>query len=132
METLTDYTLLVSATGFMALLLLVQVLVVDVLGLRAGHTPGTPVAPDHRDALFRATRTVANSNESIAVFILAVLFCIFSGASPDYSGYAAVAFVVARTLYAICYYGNLQILRSIVFGISLLSLAALIATGAFT
>ena len=132
METLGQYTLLIAATGLMALLLLVQVLVVDVLGLRAGHRPGSPVEANHEDALFRATRTVANANESIAVFVLAVLFCVFSGASPEYSGYAAMAYVVARALYAICYYSNQQIPRSIVFGVSLACLAALIATGAFT
>ncbi len=130
MEFVSEYSVAVSAVGVMALLLLIQVLVVDVVGLRSRHMPGSSIEANHDDLLFRVTRTVANSNESVAVFILAVLFCILSGASPDYSGYAAAGYVAARVAYAACYYSNLQTLRSVVFGLSLLFLAALIAVGA--
>lgn len=113
----------------MAALLLVQVIIADVLGIRSRHIPGAPVPADHGDPLFRATRVVANSNESIAVFILAILLCVLSEASAQYSGYAASAFVGARLMYALCYYFNLQTLRSVVFGISLLALAVLLGIG---
>lgn len=126
---MNEYALVITAAGAMALLLLIQILVADVLGVVSRHTPGTPVEPDHGNALFRATRTVANSNEIIAVFILAVLFCMLSGASSQYTGYAAWGFVAARTLYALCYYFNFQIMRSVVFGVSLAFLAALIGIG---
>ena len=127
-----DYSLLTAAVGTMTLLLLVQVLIVDVLGIRARHHPGAPVPPDHDNPLFRATRVVGNANESIAVFILAVVFAVMNGASPLYAGYAAWAYVAARIAFAVCYYLNLQTPRSICFGLSLVSLAALLGISVFT
>ena len=132
MEIASDYALAMGATGAMAILLLIQLIIADVVGIRARHVPGSPVPADHSDALFRVTRTVANANESIAIFILAIVFCVFSGASPLYTGYAAVAFVLARALYAVCYYFNVQLLRSVMFGISLVALAVMIGVGLMT
>ena len=126
---LEAYTAAISALGAMALLMFVQVIVVDVVGLRAKHSPGSAVEADHGNILFRVSRTVANTNESIAVFILALLFCVLSGASPAYTGYAAWAYVIARILFALCYYTNQQTLRSVCFGLSLFSLASLLVTG---
>ena len=126
------YGTAIAALGYVAALLLVQVLVADVVGLSRKHVPGTPVDGDHADPLFRASRTVGNANESIAVFLCALLFCILSAASPSYTGLAAWTFAISRTVYAGFYYANLQMLRSASFGISLLALAALIAVGAFT
>ena len=121
MDVALAYAGSVLALGAMALLMLVQLLVADVIGIRAKHVPGTPVLADHQSLLFRTTRTVANTNESIAVFILAILFCILSGASPAYTAYAAWAFVLSRALYAVFYYCNLQTLR--------LSLVAMLILG---
>ncbi len=129
MDILQTYEVTINAIGALALLLLLQILVADVVAIRSKHTPGSPIAGGHADLLFRVSRTVANSNESIAVFILAVLFCVLSGASPAFTGYAAWGYVAARVLYAFCYYSNLQILRSTVFGISLLCLVGLLVLG---
>jgi uncharacterized MAPEG superfamily protein len=115
--------------GVIALLMHMQVLVLDVLGLRAKHVPGTPVEANHGSPIFRASRTVANTNETIAVFILALMFCVLAQATPFHTVYAAWGFVVSRILYAICYYSNLKLLRSVVFGISLLFLFALLVIG---
>jgi uncharacterized membrane protein YecN with MAPEG domain len=68
--------------GVIALLMHMQVLVLDVLGLRAKHLPGTPVEANHGSPIFRASRTVANTNETIAVFILALMFCVLAQATP--------------------------------------------------
>ncbi len=119
----------VLALGGMAVLMFVQLLVADVLGIKSRHTPGSVVPADHENPLFRATRVMANTNESIAIFILAVLFCIYSSASPVYTAYAAWGFVATRAGYAMCYYCNVQLLRSLVFGISLLFLLALLLIG---
>lgn len=132
MDIPSAYNPALTAMAAMAVLLLLQILTVDILGIRAGHAPGSSVQADHSNPLFRATRTVANSNESIAVFILALVFCVLSGASPQYTGYAAWAYVASRTLYALCYYCNLQLLRSVIFGVSLLALAFLIGVGILT
>lgn len=131
MEIFADYQLTIFALGTLAVLMLVQLLAADVLGIQAKHKPGTPVAADHSNSLFRASRVVGNANESIAIFILAVAFCIMSGASPSYTAYAAWAYVVARFVYAGCYYGNMQTLRSTIFGVSLLALVALLVIGFF-
>ena len=131
MDFIQTYSSVITAMGALSLLMLSQVLVADVLGLRAKHLPGSQVPADHSNPLFRATRTVANTNESITVFVLAILFCIFSGASVSLTTYAAWTFVAARLLYAICYYSNLQRLRSTMFGVSLLALIGLIVIGFF-
>jgi uncharacterized MAPEG superfamily protein len=101
----------------MALLMLIQIVMADVLGILAKHVLGTPIEANHDSLLFRANRTVANTNESIAVFILVVVFCVLAGASP------------VHTAYAIFYYANWQLLRSVVFGVSLLFLFALLLIG---
>ena len=129
---LEAYASTTAALGTMTLLLLVQLVIADITGITWKHTPGTSVAEDHGNLLFRAVRTVANTNESIAIFICALLFCVLSGASPDYTAYGAWAFVTFRLIYAICYYSNLQTPRSIAFGFSLLSLVALLITGVST
>ncbi len=119
----------ILAMGCMAVLMFIQLIVADVVGIKAKHSPGSAVPSDHDNSLFRASRTMANTNESIAIFILSVLFCIYSNASPVYTAYAAWGFVTARAAYALCYYGNVQLLRSLVFGISLLFLLALLVIG---
>ena len=129
MEFAQTYSSVITAMGTLAFLMLCQVLVVDVLGIRANHIPGSQVPADHGNLLFRATRTVANTNEIIAVFILAVSFCLFSAASPSLTAYATWTFVAARFLFSLCYYSNLQRLRSTMFGVSLAALAALIFVG---
>lgn len=110
----------------------VQLLVADVLGIRNKHVPGTPVEPDHSNLLFRASRAVANTNESVAIFVCALLYCTLGYAHPIYTAYLAWAFVLARALYAVCYYANLQTPRSICFGLSLLILLAMLVVGAVT
>lgn len=129
MDISQTYSLALLALGAMALLMLVQLLVADVIGIRAKHVPGTPVPADHASLQFRATRTVANTNESIAIFIAALLFCLLSGASPHATAYAAWAFVACRFVYAIFYYANLQTLRSVIFAGAVASLVALLLIG---
>jgi uncharacterized MAPEG superfamily protein len=129
MELAQTYSTTIAALGTLAVLMFFQLLVADLIGLRTKHVPGSQVPSDHSNPLFRASRTVANTNESIAIFILAVLFCMLSGASASATGYSAWAFVIARLLYAACYYLNWQSPRSAMFGISLVALVALLITG---
>lgn len=113
----------------MALLMFVQIIVADVVGIRSKHTPGASVVTDHDDFLFRVNRTVANTNETIAIFILATIFCVLSSASPIYTCCAAWSFVLARVVYAVFYYSNLRLLRSLTFAVSMLALASLLVIG---
>lgn len=109
--------------------MLVQLLVADVAGIKAGHTPGSSIPSDHDSFLFRSARTVANINESIAIFLLAVLFCLFVGASPANTGTFCWVYLGARLAYLICYYLNIKLLRSISFIVSLIGIAGLIFVG---
>jgi uncharacterized MAPEG superfamily protein len=129
MDIAQTYEHTIYAIGALSLLLLCQVLVADIVGIRSKHVPGSAVHADHSDLLFRASRTVANTNESIAIFVLATAFCILSKASPGYTAYAAWGFVLVRSMYAVFYYSNLQLLRSVAFAASLISLASLLAAG---
>lgn len=129
MELTQLYTGTIVAIGTLALLMFCQIIVADVVGLKSKHLPGSQVSADHGKLLFRVTRTVANTNESIAIFIVAAMFCMLSGAAADSTAYAAWSFVAARFLYALCYYANLQAARSVMFGISLFALAALLVIG---
>ena len=129
MSVLEPYSLSVAALGYVAALLLTQLLVADVLGVMKKHTPGTPVEPSHSNPLFRVSRTVGNTNESIAVFVCALLFCFFAAADPGHTAIAAWTFAISRTLYAGFYYGNLQAPRSLSFALSLMALAGLIVIG---
>jgi len=77
------------ALGGMAFLMLIQILVVDRLRMGAKHVPGTPIDADQESLLLRASRTVANTNESIAAFILVVVFCVLADAYAVHAEYAA-------------------------------------------
>ncbi len=130
-EWLLPYQIVVGALGATAALLLVQILVVDVAGIRARHTPGTPVAPDHGLFLFRAVRAHANTNESIAAFVLLALFGILRGADAVWLGVLAWIYVGGRAAHMLCYYADLRLLRSAAFAVALLALLAMLAVGLF-
>lgn len=130
MEPLTNtYMLSLLCLGAMAGIMLMQILVIDAVGIMRKHTPGTPVEANHDDFLFRATRAHANTNEGIAVFLLLMLFGLFSGAKPDLFNYSACLYVMARLAYTTCYYLNAKLMRSTVFAISLLGLAGMLVAG---
>ena len=129
-EWLSPFVPTVLAMGAIAGLFLVQIAVVDFFGLRARHKPGTPVEPDHRNFLFRAVRAHANTNESLAAFILLALFGMFSSASPAWINALSWTYVAARLAHMLCYYADLRLARSLSFGIGLAALLGLFATGA--
>jgi len=124
-----SYDLTLLALGLMGLILFVQMLVVDIAGMKARHVPGYPIEPDHRSFLFRTARAHANSNESIAVFILLALFGMFSGASPGWLGNMAMLTVAGRLGHMLSYYAGLGVARSIAFGVVILGLAGMLVVG---
>lgn len=125
MEIATLYHLTIAALAAVGGLQLIQLLVADVAGIKNGHNPGGAIEPDHESFHFRSVRTVANMNESIAIFMLLTLAGILSGADPVWLGRLAWGYTLARILYAGCYWFNIKTLRSIMFGISLLALAGM-------
>ena len=129
-EWLVPYGATIWCLGIMGGLLLVQLIVLDIAGIRTGHVPGAAVAGDHGDFFFRASRAHANTNESLAAFALLALFGILHNASPGWFNLAAVVFVGARTAHMLCYYADQRTLRSAAFVVAFLALAAMLVLGA--
>ncbi len=123
---LEPYALTVGAMLATAALFIVQMLVLDVAGIKARHVPGAPVVADHASFLFRATRAHANTNESVAAFLLLVIVAIFSMASPKWTGIFSCLYVAGRLGHMLCYYASLKLARSVSFGVSLIALVALL------
>ena len=109
----------------MGLLLLVQVLVADVLGLRRKKPPGAAAEGGHDDLLWRAERAYGNTNETIAAFVLLSLAAIGYGAHPVLVNGAALTFVAARGAHALCYWADPRLARSGTWIVALLALLAL-------
>ncbi|NJO12894.1 MAG: MAPEG family protein [Gammaproteobacteria bacterium] len=109
-----------------AALFLVQLLVLDLTGIRAKHVPGTPIPADHNSFLFRATRAHANTNESIAAFILLTVIAVFASASSAWTNVSAWVYVAGRLGHMLCYYADLRAARSVAFAVSLLALLSLL------
>lgn len=126
------YGLTVNAWLAMAGLLLVQLVVADLLGIRARHAPGSPVPYDPANPLFRAVRALGNSNESIAIFVLLTLACVGRGADPVATGAAAWSFTGFRAGHALCYWAGIGLARSLCFAGALLSLLALLGVAFWT
>jgi uncharacterized MAPEG superfamily protein len=125
-ELLLPYEGLLTASAVLAALVLVQVLVNDIAGMRAKHVPGMPVAGGHGDFHFRAQRAHANTNENLPVHVLLVVLAVFLSASPRWTGLAAWAFALARAGHMMFYYFDLRLARSIAFGAGLAAQFALL------
>jgi uncharacterized MAPEG superfamily protein len=126
---LLPYAYTVLAMAAVAALFLIQILVVDFASIKARHPPGTPVPADHGSFLFRAVRAHANTNESIAGFILLALFGMLSGAPALAFNLLAWTYVLGRAGHMACYYVNLKTARSLFFGVGLAALLAMLAVG---
>ena len=127
---LAAFTPVIWAMGAIGLLLLIQLLVVDIAGIRSRHVPGTPVTAEHGVFMFRATRAHANTNESVAAFVLLSLFGIFSSASASWLNVLVWVFVLGRVAHMICYYADQRMLRSVAFAVSLAALFCIFIVGA--
>jgi len=115
--------------GLTGLMMLVQILIADVAAIKLQHTPGFPVKPDHNSFLFRAARVHANTNESIAAFVLFALFGVFTASNSLYLNAFSVIYLVSRIAHMCFYYGNFKLARSISFPLSLIGLIGMFITG---
>lgn len=125
MENISAYHLTGLAMGLTGGLLFLQLLVADIAGMKGSRVPGAPIEPDHNNFLYRASRTMGNMNESVAIFIIFTLVGILSGADPVWLGRFALLYVGARALFTVCYWFNIKLLRSVCFGVSLIALLGL-------
>jgi len=129
MEFNEAYKLTVLVLGLTGFLVWLQLALVDVLGIRMKHTPGYAIEQNHESLLFRANRTLSNSNESIGILILLSLFAILSSANPAWLNGFAIAYLVGRVCHMACYYLNLKLLRSASFAISFVALLGMFIVG---
>ena len=74
----------------------------------------------------RATWAHQNSFETFMIFATAALMAYVTNVDSIWAGYAAIAFVVARSLYSIFYISNIPLLRSLMFGVGSACSATLI------
>ena len=128
-DLLQPYALSIWCFLFIGGLLLVQLLIADVVGLTRGHVPGTAVAAAHESFHFRATRSHANTNESIASYILLGLAGMAVGADPQWLNGLSAAYCVSRVGHMVCYLAGWSIARSVSFVFSLLALFGMFAAG---
>lgn len=129
MELFFPYKITLLIVGLTGVLLFVQILIADVTAIKQKHTPGYPIAPNHKDFLFRAARAQANTNESIAIFCLFALFAVLSSADPDYLNAFSVLYFAGRLVHMLAYYARVALVRSIAFGVSLAGLAGMFVAG---
>ena len=132
MELFDPYKITLLVAGLTGLMMLIQILIADVAAIKEQHTPGYPVKPDHTSFLFRAARAHANTNESIAVFVLFLLFGVFSASSALYLNAFSSIYLVSRIAHMCFYYGNFKLARSISFPLSLIGLIGMFITGLMT
>jgi len=126
---LAPYAPTIWALGTTGGLLLIQILVADIAGIRVHHAPGTPVPADPTSFLFRAVRAHANTNESVAVFILLALFGILSMVSVSTLNILAWVYVAGRVGHMLFYYAGIAPLRSVSFAVSILALLGMLVLG---
>jgi uncharacterized MAPEG superfamily protein len=125
-EAMMAYHSTLVACVVLAGLVLLQVLVADFAGIRAKHVPGMPITEGHGNFLFRATRALGNTNETLGLFLLLVALALLLGANPKWTNLLAGAYVAARAGHMGFYYARLGLARSILFGVGLAAQAGLL------
>lgn len=125
-ELLAAYGPAVTAAVVLAALILVQVLVADVAGIKARHVPGMPVTEGHGSFLFRSVRALGNTNETLGLFLLLMGCALLLQASPTWVNILAWVYVGARIAHTASYYARFGRTRGVVFGIGLTAQAGLL------
>lgn len=118
-EALLAYQSTLCAATVLAGLLLLQVLIADVAGMRAKHVPGMPVIDGHASFHFRATRAFGNTNETLGLTLLLLALALLVGANPKWTNALAWTYVAARAGHMAFYYARLGLARSLAFGLGL-------------
>ena len=125
-EFVVPYGSALTACVLLGALYLVQALVADVVGIRAGHVPGMPITSGHGDLLFRTTRAQANTNENLPVFLLLTVAAVLLGAGVVWTNRLVWTFVLTRAAHMLAYYADLRPVRSAIFALSTVALLGLL------
>jgi len=127
METLAaTHLCALAAAVTLAVLILIQFVVVDVVSIRSKQVPGMPVTGGHESFHFRAVRAHANTYENLGLFLLVFFCALLLGADPQWTAIAAWSFTTARGAHMLCYYADWRMARSAAFGLGLLAQVALV------
>lgn len=129
MEFIEPYKLTVLVLGLSGFMFWLQLVVTDAVGIATKHTPGYSIEQNHESFLFRSGRVFSNSNETVGILILFVLFAILSSANAAWLNGLSLAYLGGRVGHMICYYANLKTLRSVSFVISFISLLGMFVVG---
>ena len=113
------YTSSLAACTVLGALIYIQVLVADLAGMKARHVPGMPVTEGHASFLFRAVRALANTNETLGLFLLLMFAALSLQANVAWVNGLAWAFVAARAMHMVCYYARWGVARGVAFGAGL-------------
>ena len=100
-------------------LIMAQVLVADLAGMKAKHVPGMPVTDGHASFHFRAVRAIGNTNETLGLFLLLAALAIALAANPKWTNALAWTYVAGRAGHMAFYYARIGVARSIAFGVGL-------------
>ncbi|WP_305857687.1 MAPEG family protein [Balneatrix alpica] len=129
MELLAQYQISILVVGLTGLMFFVQLLVADVASIKKGHIPGTIIEQSHDNFLFRSSRVFANSNETVGIFILFLMFAFLSSSDSSWVNISSAVYFIGRLGHMFFYYANLKALRSVAFGVSLLGLVSIFISG---
>lgn len=129
MDFIEPYKITVLVLGLSGFTFLLQLAVVDIVGIKVKHIPGHTIENNHDNFFFRSYRALANSNESAAILILFTLFAILSSANATWLNASALVYLFGRISHMLFYYNNLKTLRSVAFIISLIGLLSMFVAG---
>jgi len=118
-EALLAYQSTFVACVVLAGLILIQVLVADLVSIKARHVPGMPVTDGHASFHFRAVRAIGNTNETLGLFLLLAALAVVLGASARWTAILAWVYVAGRAGHMTFYYARIGWARSTAFSISL-------------
>jgi uncharacterized MAPEG superfamily protein len=120
-------TIFLCAIIASAILIYLPYILVAYARVRIGYDLSAPRAMFDKLPPYaqRATWAHENSFETFIVFAAAAVMAYITGVNSANAGIAAIAFVITRFLYSVCYILNIPLLRSLMFGIGSFSCGTL-------
>ena len=120
---LHDSAILLYCIAAAAVLIYLPFLVVGYARMSVGYDTRAPRAMFDKLPAYaqRATWAHQNSFEAFMIFAAAALMAYVTGQNSSLATGAAIAFVIARSLYSVFYILNIPVGRSLMFGIGSLS-----------
>ncbi len=124
-------TIELTLLGWTLVLAIVQILLASTLrtsetGLKFNMSARDGAAPPTRPVTARLQRAQANLFETLPLFAAAVLIAHAAGREGDLTLWGSSIYLAARVLYVPLYAAGVPVLRSVVWGVSLIGLALIL------